>query len=230
MDNEEEIRVLDHGYVRLEDHMGNDHSILRSARVSYGKDGTEGMDPERDHKLIRSLWKRGHTSPFEACTMTFEVCAPIFVFRQWHRHRTWSYNEISARYTELPELFYVPDPLLIGQQMKHEKQMREVVKVDDETLRRRDGEVDQYREFCEHAFEIYRHLLTSGWPRELARSVLPVSTYSRMYGTVNLMNLFKFIKLRSDEHAQYEIRVYSDAMLEFARKLYPQAVAAFEQE
>lgn len=231
--DDKKVMVFGHdecGYVRLEDHMGSDNSILRSARVSYGKDGAEGVDIAKDDKLIRSLWKRGHTSPFEACTMTFEVSAPIFVFRQWHRHRTWSFNEISARYTELPDDFYVPAPLDIGQQMKHEKQMREVTAIDDTLLAKRTDEVDLVITFQQKAYVLYMHLIQQGWPRELARSVLPVSIYSRMYATVNLLNLFKFIKLRSDEHAQFEIRVYSDAMLELARTIYPRAVEAFEQE
>jgi thymidylate synthase (FAD) len=108
------IDVLDHGFVRLVDHMGDDLSIVRAARVSYDAAWRAGEDQGSDERLIRYLWKNHHTTPFEAVTFTFEVKAPIFVLRQWHRHRTWSYNELSARYSELPEEYYVPDPKNIG--------------------------------------------------------------------------------------------------------------------
>jgi thymidylate synthase (FAD) len=110
------IDVLDHGFVRLIDTMGSDISVSRAARVSYDAAWRAGEDQGSDAKLIRYLWKNHHTTPFEAVSFTFEIKAPIFVFRQWHRHRTWSYNELSARYRELPEEFYVPDPALIGKQ------------------------------------------------------------------------------------------------------------------
>lgn len=111
----QKIDLLDHGYVRLVDSMGGDISIVRAARVSYDAAWRAGDMKESDDRLIRYLWRNHHTTPFEAVTLTFEVKAPIFVFRQWHRHRTWSFNELSARYRELPEEFYVPDPALIGQ-------------------------------------------------------------------------------------------------------------------
>jgi thymidylate synthase (FAD) len=118
------VNVLDHGFVRLVDSMGDDVSIVRAARVSYDAAWRAGEDQGSDTRLINYLWKNHHTSPFEAVTFTFEVKAPIFVFRQWHRHRTWSFNELSARYRELPEEFYVPDPALIGEQAKDNKQAR----------------------------------------------------------------------------------------------------------
>ena len=110
------ISVLDHGFVRLVDYMGDDLSIVRSARVSYDAAWRAGEDQGSDHRLIGYLWKHNHTSPFESVEFQFEVMAPIFVLRQWHRHRTWSYNELSARYRELPEIFYVPKPEHIGTQ------------------------------------------------------------------------------------------------------------------
>jgi thymidylate synthase (FAD) len=159
-------------------------------------------------------------------TFTFEVKAPIFVFRQWHRHRTWSFNEVSARYTELPEEFYTPDPRHVGIQSKDNKQGRDIIAS-------RNGEAwgadvgSAIRMACEDAFRVYRRLIADGVPRELARSVLPVATYSHMFATVNLLNLFKFCTLRSHSHSQYEIRVFSDAMLELIRPIVPVAVEAY---
>ena len=125
------IDVLDHGFVRLVDSMGSDISVSRAARVSYDAAWRAGEDQGSDAKLIRYLWKNHHTTPFEAVSFTFEIKAPIFVFRQWHRHRTWSYNELSARYRELPEEFYLPDPAMIGQQSASSKQARDIGEADD---------------------------------------------------------------------------------------------------
>lgn len=223
------IDLLDHGYVRLVDSMGGDLSIARAARVSYAAAWRAGEDEGSDAKLIRYLWKNHHTTPFEAVTLTFEVHAPIFVFRQWHRHRTWSYNELSARYRELPEEFYLPDPKLIGVQSSSSKQARDVELLDGEALLQRDWEIQTVQEHCAKAFELYRELLAAGWPRELARSVLPVNTYSTMFATVDLLNLMKFLTLRTDPHAQYEIRVYADALLTLAKTVAPVALAAWEE-
>ena len=118
------IKVLDHGFVRLVDHMGSDLSIVRNARVSYDAEWRAGEDDGKDAKLINYLLKNRHTSPFEAVSFTFDVKAPIFVFRQWHRHRTWSFNEVSARYAALSEEFYVPEPAQITGQAASNKQMR----------------------------------------------------------------------------------------------------------
>lgn len=219
------INVLDHGFVRLVDSMGSDLSVVRAARVSYNADWRAGESHiQTDEKLIHYLWKNHHTSPFEACTLTFEVMAPIFVFRQWHRHRTWSFNEISARYAELPEVFYVPKPEHIGVQSASSKQARDLI--DGEPF---DMLVPSMMDHCNRAaFEVYRTCLKRGVPRELARTVLPVATYSRMFATVDLLNLLKFLTLRSHEHAQYEIRVYAEAMLELIRPLFPTCVKAWE--
>ena len=215
------MQVLDHGYVRLVDHMGSDLSIVRAARVSYDAAWRAGEDQGSDARLIRYLWSHRHTTPFEAVTLTFEVHAPIFVFRQWHRHRTWSFNELSARYRELPTEFYVPEAAQIGSQSTNNKQGRTLDGSD------RSDEVGLYEAQCREAFDTYRTLLASGWPRELARSCLPVSTYSTMFATVNLLNLFKFLTLRCDPHAQHEIRVYADAMLELIEPIVPVAVEAW---
>jgi thymidylate synthase (FAD) len=215
------IDVLDHGHVRLVDHMGDDVSIVRAARVSYDAAWRAGEDAGSDARLIRYLWKHQHTTPFEAVEFQFEVKAPIFVLRQWHRHRTWSYNELSARYRELPEDFYVPAPDQIGAQSTSTKQAR--VAAEPDTIA-----ADLIRSACENAFNTYRVLLARGVPREIARSVLPVSTYSAMFAKTNLRNLFHFLTLRCDVHAQYEIRVYADAMLSLIRPLVPVATGAWE--
>lgn len=219
-----EIKVLDHGLVRLVDHMGNDLSIVRAARVSYDADWRTGEDEGKDEKLIAYLMKNHHTSPFEVVTFTFEVKAPLFVFRQWHRHRTWSYNEVSARYSELPEEFYVPELSDITHQSTSNKQMRTSEQHDNALLMQ-----SYMRKSMMDAFALYKELLAQGCPRELARAVLPTSTYSRMFATVDLHNLFHFLRLRLHEHAQKEIRVYAEAMLELVEPIVPYAVAAFKE-
>jgi thymidylate synthase (FAD) len=222
----DKVSLLDHGYVRLVDSMGGDLSISRAARVSYDAAWRAGQDQGSDERLIHYLWRNRHATPFEAVTLTFEVYAPIFVLRQWHRHRTWTYNELSARYRELPEVFYVPDPALIGEQSTDNKQGRQAG--DPGLIEQRAAQVKSYEAACRASFDQYRWMLARGWPRELARSVLPFSTYSHMFATVNMRNLFAFLDLRDDAHAQYEIRVYAEAMRELARGVAPVAVAAWE--
>jgi thymidylate synthase (FAD) len=227
MSGAECVDVLDHGFVRLVDSMGGDLSVVRAARVSYDAAWRAGEDEGSDQRLLNYLWKHAHTSPFEAVSLTFEVKAPIFVFRQWHRHRTWSYNELSARYRELPEEFYLPEPSVIGVQSTSNKQMRTIS--GGEVAAQRRMEIEIVRDQCRSAFATYKTLLEKGWPRELARSVLPVSTYSHMFATVNLLNLLRFLTLRCHEHAQYEIRVYAEAMRELARQVAPVCVGAWEK-
>lgn len=218
------IPVLDHGHVRLVDSMGDDLSIVRSARVSYDAEWRAGDDKGKDAKLINYLMKNRHTSPFESVVFTFDVKAPIFVFRQWHRHRTWSFNEVSARYSELPEEFYVPRYADITTQSTSNKQMRT-----SEQHPRAEWIAYGIEMQARQAFQVYRKLLDEGCPRELARSVLPVGTYSHMFATVDLHNLFHFLKLRLHEHAQYEIRVYAEAMLNLIEPIAPVAVKAFRE-
>lgn len=219
------IDLLDHGFVRLVDHMGSDLSIVRNARVSYDAEWRTGEDEGSDARLINYLYNHGHNTPFEAVTLTFDVKAPIFVFRQWHRHRTQSYNELSARYRELPEEFYIPEPSQITTQSTDNKQMRT-----DEVH----PEAEKFRQMMctnnEAAFAVYKRMIAEGCPRELARSVLPVSTYSHMFATMNLNNLFKFLGERLHPHAQYEIRVYAEAMLKLIEPVAPVAVAAFKKK
>ena len=225
-----EINVLDHGFVRLVDHMGSDLSIARNARVSYDAEWRAGEDEGSDAKLINYLYKNGHNTPFEAVTFTFDVKAPIFVLRQWHRHRTQSYNELSARYKELPIEFYVPDPMKLGVQSPDNKQMRIV----GENLTIEQTASAQYSCYliqreCEESFVTYHALIARGVPRELARTVLPVATYSHMFATMNLHNLFRFLAERLHPHAQYEIQVYAEAMLTLIEPIVPVAVAAFRK-
>ena len=230
MQTTDKINVLDHGYVRLVDSMGNDLSIIRSARVSFDAAWRAGEDDEGDKKLLRYLWKNKHATPFESVVFTFEIKAPIFVLRQWHRHRTWTYNELSARYKQLPKEFYVPEKDIIGIQSTNNKQGRQfndmLDKLDYEELRGK--EIEEYKKQCNESYALYEKLLASDWPRELARAVLPVSMYSHMFCTVDLRNLFGFLTLRVDPHAQHEIRVYANAMLDLVRPIVPVAVKAWE--
>ena len=218
------IKVLNHGLVRLVEHMGSDLSIVRNARVSYDAEWRAGEDEGKDAKLINYLVKNGHTSPLEAVNFTFEIKAPIFVLRQWHRHRTWSYNEVSARYTELPEEFYIPEVSQITTQSSSNKQMRTNVQHPLAT-----NVQQSIHSACEGAFASYKLLLENGVPRELARGVLPLNTYSHMFATVDAMNLFKFLKLRLHEHSQYEIRVYAQAMLDLVEPIIPVTTAAVRE-
>lgn len=219
----EEIKVLDHGLIRLIDHMGSDLSISRNARVSYDAEWRAGEDAGSDAKLINFLYKNGHNTPFEAAVVTIEVKAPIFVFRQWHRHRTQSYNELSARYKELPEEFYVPELDQITTQSSDNKQMR-TTEVNPHAEEIRGMLINSNK----GSFTTYHALLRNGCPREIARSVLPVGTYSHMFATANLNNWFRFLGERLHPHAQYEIRVYAEALLEILEGLYPVAVRAFK--
>ena len=213
-------KILDHGYLQLVDHMGSDLSIVRSARVSYN-----GKGKSTDERLINYLMKNGHNTPFESCVVTFEVQLPIFVARQWHRHRTQSYNEISARYTEMEELFYVPEVNLITTQSKDNKQMR------TDKVHPKAKEMQKIIETSNKCcFQNYKALIDAGSPRELARSVLPVGTYTKMFAVANLNNWFKFLAERLHPHAQYEIRVYAEAILNELEVLYPIATNTFKMK
>ena len=220
------IDVLDKGYVRLVESMGNDLSIVRSARVSFDADWRD-PDKSQDRKLIRYLIKHEHTSPFEAVEFTFEVKAPIFVLRQWHRHRSWSYNEVSARYTELgvAEIeCYVPDPKKVGVQSVSNRQARIINGTE------RAGAVVAYTKAIHDAGAAYRQLLDDGVPRELARCVLPLATYSRMFAKVDLHNLLHFIRLREAPDAQYEIQQYAKALKAIARTVVPITMEELDAE
>lgn len=213
------IEVLNGGYIRLVSHMGDDNSVVNAARVSYDRDNGDNQKPSDG--LIRYLLANRHTSPFEHVVFTFEVKAPIFVFRQWHRHRTWSFNEISARYAELDLGYYLPAGELIGFQSASNKQMRDTgakerSREDQETIRLLIESTNR------NAQNVYQVLMREfGVPREIARTVLPVAAYSRMYATVDLHNLLHFLDLRTHEHSQYEIRVYAEAIEQLVRPICP---------
>lgn len=219
------IHVLDSGYVRLIDHMGSDLSVVRSARVSHAADWRAGENEGSDRRLIAYLMKNRHTSPFESVTFTFEVKAPMFVFRQWHRHRTQSYNEVSARYSELPEEFYIPSVDVIGQQSKGNKQARDLESIQAYAT----FFTQQLAQHCEVGFTRYKIALDQGIPRELARCFLSVNTYSRMFTTMNLHNLFHFLGLRLTPHAQYEIRVYAEAIAQLIESVVPVSLSAWRK-
>lgn len=214
------MQVLDKGFVELVDSMGNDMSVVRAARVSYNKD-TGSKGEEADKKLVGYLMKHRHTSPFESVAFTFHVKAPLFVFRQWHRHRTWSYSELSARYTEMTDEFYVPDTWRL--QDTKNRQGSDGESWEPETWKVGLNHITQL------AMSTYQAMLDGGVAREQARMVLPVNLYSRMFATVDLHNLFHFLKLRLDKHAQYEIRVYAEAILEIIEPIVPWAVAAWKE-
>ena len=226
-------KVLDHGHVRLVESMGSDLSIVRNARVSYDAEWRAGEDDGKDAKLLNYLLKNKHTSPFESCVFTFDVKAPIFVFRQWHRHRTWSFNEISGRYAELPEEFYVSEPGNYGTQSSSNKQMRNIgAGVDGYTAEEWEKFLrweNEQRAMMEQCFILYRKHIQEGMPRELARAVLPLATYSHMFATVDLHNLFHFLHLRLHSHSQYEIRVFAEAMLNLIEPIVPISVDAFRK-
>lgn len=220
-----EIKILNHGFVRLIDSMGDDLSIVRNARVSYDAAWRAGENEGSDKRLINYLYKNGHNTPFESVVVTFEVKAPIFVFRQWHRHRTQSYNELSARYRQLPSEMYVPELEQITTQSTDNKQMRT-------------DEINEHATLIQHLIEkqnqesynLYQRLLSLGCPRELSRGVLPLNVYSHMFCTANLHNWFRFLAERLHPHAQYEIRVYAQAILKMLEDVAPVAVEAFKDK
>ena len=213
--------MLDHGFIRVVDYLGNDSSIVQAARVSYGS----GTKKKREDKgLIRYLMRHQHTTPFEMCEIKFHVKLPIFVARQWIRHRTASVNEYSARYSILDNEFYIPEKENLQLQDKYNKQGRrnEVSEVEAKLIQ---SLLDRE---SKNAYENYESMLKSGLARELARMVLPVNFYTQWYWKVNLHNLMNFLKLRVDKHAQYEIRVYAEKMLDILKLWVPITFKAFE--
>ena len=215
------IPCLDRGFIRLVDSMGGDDAIVQAARVSYGK-GTRKMSQDRG--LIRYLMRHRHTTPFEMVEFKFHAKMPIFVARQWVRHRTANINEYSLRYSEARDEFYIPDEEHILFQSKLNKQGRS-------------GEVpadlkkkvqDYFRDISDKSYTIYSELNDAGIARELARAVLPVNLYTEWYWKNDLHNILHFLSLRLDPHAQYEIRIYAEAMAEIVKKIAPFAYEAFK--
>ncbi len=229
----EAFPVLDHGFVRVIDYMGDDSAVVQAARVSYGR-GTKRT--REDAGLIRYLMRNWHTTPFEMCEIKFHVKLPIFVARQWIRHRTANVNEYSARYSILDREFYIPEPEHLGAQSTENRQGRSAEALDA-------GQSQRVRELlrqdAERAYEHYRELLNEdeegrpldperpGLARELARMDLPLNFYTQWYWKVDLHNLLHFLRLRSDPHAQYEIRAYAEVMLDIVRRWVPLTYEAY---
>ncbi|MBI3260189.1 MAG: FAD-dependent thymidylate synthase [Ignavibacteriae bacterium] len=217
-----EIQCLDKGFVRLIDVMGDDNSIVQAARVSYGT-GTKRLSEDRG--LIRYLLRHQHTTPFEMVEFKFHIKLPIFIARQWIRHRTANVNEYSGRYSEMKDEFYVPSLENIRPQSTMNKQGRS-----DETFPTEQAEAiaEKFAASQDQMYAEYRELLDMGVAREIARINLPVSNYTEWYWKIDLHNLFHFLKLRIDSHAQYEIRVYGEAMASIVKGIVPVAWEAFE--
>ena len=220
---DKEIKVLDKGFVRLIDYLGDDSRIVQSARVSYG----EGTKSYREDKgLIDYLLRNDHTSPFEQVSFTFHIKMPIVVARQWIRHRTAKVNEISGRYSVMENDFYVPAAEDIALQSDDNKQGRQNEPVSAELAKEIQDIISEEQE---RVYETYTKLLDMGLAREIARINLPLSLYTEWYWTMDLHNLFHFLRLRMDAHAQKEIRVYADAIFEIVKKITPMAAEAFEK-
>jgi len=220
---DKEFPVLNKGFVRLVDYLGGDERVVQSARVSYGE-GTKTY--REDAALIDHLLRNGHTSPFEQVVLTFHVKLPIFVARQWIRHRTARLNEISGRYSVLKDDFYIPAPEDIALQSADNKQGRADTALDTaeaETIR---GSMDAAQK---KAYGDYNELIEEGLARELARINLPLSLYTEWYWQIDLHNLFHFLELRLDPHAQKEIRLYAQVLFDIAKKIAPRCCASFEE-
>ncbi|MGN7679022.1 MAG: FAD-dependent thymidylate synthase [Anaplasma sp.] len=216
----EEHKVLDHGFVRVVDYMGSDDSVVQAARVSYGR-GTKRTS--QDAALINYLMRHAHTSPFEMCEIKLHVKLPIFVARQWVRHRTASINEYSARYSVLDKEFYVPEMQEVAEQSTNNAQGRGDPLPADVA-----GEViELLKHNARRMYDDYEMLLARGLARELARMNLTLNCYTQWYWKVNLHNLLRFLKLRSGLGAQYEIRAYADLILEIVKLWVPKVYAAF---
>jgi len=218
---EDAIKCLDKGFVRLVDSMGGDDAIVQAARVSYGQ-GTSKVSQDRG--LIRYLMRHRHTTPFEMVEFKFHCKMPIFVARQWVRHRTANINEYSLRYSEARDEFYYPEPENIQFQSALNKQGRSG-EVPPELKQK---VLDYFHENSERSFTMYQDLNEAGVARELIRSLLPVNIYTEWYWKNDLHNLLHFIGLRSDSHAQYEIRVFSDAMAHYVKEKAPFAWEAYQ--
>jgi thymidylate synthase (FAD) len=228
----EPLPVLDHGFVRVIDYMGDDAAVVQAARVSYGR-GTRRVS--EDQGLINYLMRHHHTTPFEMCEIKYHVKLPIFVARQWIRHRTANVNEYSARYSILDNEFYIPSPEHLAAQATANRQGRDKVLEGPEARR----VLDLLREEAERAYGGYSELLNedaSGQPvdptrpglaRELARINLTLGFYTQWYWKIDLYNLLNFLSLRADPHAQYEIRAYAEVMLDALKRWVPMTYDAF---
>jgi thymidylate synthase (FAD) len=215
----DEIKVLDHGFVRYIDHYGSDQRIVEAARVSY-KSPSKGE--EADKKLLQYLWKNKHTSPFEMVKLTLNINLPIFVMRQYVRHRMQNLNEVSARYTELPEEFYIPS------KWRAQDNKNKQGSVESTELKHQDIEF-RVKMCCKNSYDTYRILLDQGVAKEMARMVLPVNIYTEIYACWDLKNLLHFITLREDSHAQAEIQEYGRAIKSILVLIFPWTMEAYEK-
>lgn len=217
-DSNEKIDVLDKGFIRLVDFMGGDNRVVSSARVSFG---AVSKGEEQDKRLIKYLLEHSHHTPFEHCYFQFHICCPIFVARQWMRHRWGSYNEVSARYTQVKDEFYIPSQFR-GQDTKNKQGSVPTSSLDQQAL------IKLYEDSVEASYAAYNKLIEAGVAREMARGVLPVCQYTQFYWSVNARSLLNFLSLRTDKHAQWEIRVYADAIAKIFQEKMPWSWAAFE--
>ena len=217
--------VLDHGFVRVIDYMGDDNAITQAARVSYGK-GTKSV--QNDEGLIRYLMRHWHSTPFEMCEIKLHVKLPVFVARQWIRHRTANVNEYSARYSILDREFYIPAPDALNAQSVINNQGRGEALSGEEAQRVLKYLTDDAMRCYDHYEEMISDEGQQGLARELARMNLPANIYTQWYWKVDLHNLLHFLRLRADAHAQYEIRVYADAICKITADWVPHAYKAFE--
>lgn len=215
---DQEIKVLDKGFIRLVDFMGSDQRIVDAARVSY-QAGTKTL--RTDEQLIRYLLRHKHTTPLEKVRFEFHVKLPIFVARQWMRHRMGSFNEMSARYSVLPDEFYYPETLR-AQSGSNKQGSEGTISAKNERI----GQ-EYLKEHTDRAYGLYTDMLDNGIARELARMVLPVNIYTQFYWTVDLWNLLHFMKLRSDPHAQWEIQEYSRVLEACVKAVAPFTYQAF---
>ncbi|MFP4548442.1 MAG: FAD-dependent thymidylate synthase [Fidelibacterota bacterium] len=220
---DKEFKVLDKGFVRLVDYMGGDQRIVQSARVSYGK-GTKSV--RQDRGLINYLLKHQHTSPFEQVILTFHCKMPIFVARQWVRHRTARINEISGRYSVMEKEFYLPPKDQIRFQNEDNRQGRSQEEVPAKLQQK---VLNLLLQANDRTYKDYEHLLDDNIARELARINLPLSLYTQWYWQIDLHNLFHFLKLRLDYHAQWEIQEYGKVIAEMTKSVAPMAYEAFEK-
>jgi thymidylate synthase (FAD) len=223
-----ELKVLDHGYVRaIEDWGYGDAKIAEAGIIEAARQSTQGAFRgwDKDMKLLAFMYEHRHESPFEFAGLIIEVQAPIFIFREWHRHRTQSYNEMSARYTELPDLFYIPsiERLMAGKQSSKNKQGSEEGFTEAQAAKLQ----EDMTAACGYARLAYEWYLKEGMSRELARLVIPVNQYSRMRASANLRNWLAFLSLRLDPSAQYEIRQYAEAVSTIVESLFPRTHSLF---
>jgi len=220
---DKEFPVLDKGFIRLVDYMGTDERVVQAARVSYGE-GTKSY--REDAGLIDYLLRNAHTSPFEQVVLTFHIKLPIFVARQWIRHRTARLNEVSGRYSVMKDEFYVPCPDDLALQSTDNKQGRSADALDPAQAEKIRA---VFTEDQKAAYASYKSLVDEGLARELARINLPLSLYTEWYWQIDLHNLFHFLKLRLDAHAQKEIRLYAEVLFEITKKVTPRCCESFQR-